>query len=77
VKDAPRSLSDLAQKHTSSAQIYCDGRDCLDRLLKLRSALQKPDFRFDFAAASRRFKEFVGRAGLHRDGISSFSETFI
>jgi hypothetical protein len=41
----------------------------------LRAA--KTGFLLRFAAASRRFKEFVGRGGLPRDEITSSFGTFI
>jgi hypothetical protein len=46
--DAPRSLSDLLMNIVSSAGIFVAMAGiCLDRLLKQRSALQKPDSPFD------------------------------
>jgi hypothetical protein len=72
-----RSLSDLLINTISASEnfIWMTGIR-LDRLLKQRSALQN-GFLFRFTAASRRFKEFVGRGGLPRDEISISFRAFI
>jgi hypothetical protein len=47
--ETARSLSDLLMNIVSSAGIFAAMTGiCLDRLLKQRSALQEPDFSFDF-----------------------------
>jgi hypothetical protein len=47
--ETARSLSDLPMNIVSSAGIFAVMTGiCLDRLLKQRSALQEPDFSFDF-----------------------------
>ena len=50
---------------------------CLDRLLKAALRAAKTGFLLRFSAATRRFKEFVGRGGLHRAEIASPFRTFI
>jgi len=71
---AARSLSGLPAEIASSAGILSVPSGIrLDRLLKQRFALRKPDS----SAASRSFKEFVSRGGLPRDALSISCRSFI